>query len=75
MTEVVIIVALIAIGAIGITGLFGNDIRALFGASSESLAGQTSVDNGGSQRQSSLESKTLATFGNNDPGGGQMHGN
>ena len=40
MTEYIIIVALIAIGAIAVVTLFGNNIRALFGTSANALAGQ-----------------------------------
>jgi Flp pilus assembly pilin Flp len=47
MTEIIIIVFLVAIGAIGVAGLFGDNIRGLFGASSESLAGESDVDNPG----------------------------
>lgn len=39
MTEYIIIVALIAIAAIGIVSLFGDNIRALFGTSTNALAG------------------------------------
>ena len=39
MTEYIIIVALIAIAAIGIVSLFGDNIRALFGTSTNTLAG------------------------------------
>ena len=42
MTEYIIIVALVAIGAIAIVTLFGNNIRALFGASADALAGSAS---------------------------------
>lgn len=44
MTEYIIIVALIAIGTIGVITVFGNNIRALFGASAQALAGETNVD-------------------------------
>jgi len=40
MTEYIIIVALIAIGTIGVITIFGNNIRALFGASANALQGQ-----------------------------------
>ena len=43
MTEYIIIVALIAIAAIGVTTLFGDNIRALFGASADALHGETNV--------------------------------
>jgi pilus assembly protein Flp/PilA len=39
MTEYIIIVALIAIAAIGVVSLFGDNIRALFGTSANALAG------------------------------------
>ncbi len=39
MTEYIIIVALIAIAAIGVVALFGDNIRALFGTSSNAMAG------------------------------------
>ncbi|MCD6500051.1 MAG: hypothetical protein J7M25_17300 [Deltaproteobacteria bacterium] len=43
MTEYIIIVALIAIAAIAIITLFGNNIRALFGAASDATTGKTDV--------------------------------
>jgi Flp pilus assembly pilin Flp len=43
MTEYIIIVALIAIAAVGIITVFGNNIRALFGASVDILGGSTSA--------------------------------
>ena len=39
MTEYIIIVALIAIAAIGVVTLFGDNIRDLFGASAQALSG------------------------------------
>ena len=38
MTEYIIIVALIAIAAIGVVTVFGNNIRALFGAADSALS-------------------------------------
>jgi len=46
MTEYAIIVTLIAVGTIGVVGLFGDNLRTLFGASADALAGQTSVQTG-----------------------------
>ena len=43
MTEYIIIVALIAIAAIGVVSLFGDNIRALFAASSDALTGKDNV--------------------------------
>ncbi len=40
MTEYIIIVALIAIAAIGVVSLFGDNIRALFATSANALAGE-----------------------------------
>ena len=45
MTEYVIVVALVAVAAIGVVTVFGNNIRELFGASASALAGvETRVD-------------------------------
>lgn len=43
MTEYIIIVALIAIAAIGVVSLFGDNIRALFATSANALAGNESA--------------------------------
>ena len=43
MTEYIIIVALIAIAAIGVITLFGDNLRKLFGAASDAVAGEESV--------------------------------
>ena len=40
MTEYIIIVALIAVAAIGVVTLFGDEIRDMFGASDEALSGE-----------------------------------
>ena len=41
MTEYIIIVALITIGAIFVVTVFGDNIRALFGSSANALQGQS----------------------------------
>ncbi|WNG35574.1 hypothetical protein F0U60_19200 [Archangium minus] len=66
MTEYIIIVALIAIAAIGVITLFGNNIRKLFGASAAALAGNENVTSNGSSATRQLEKKSLATFGENE---------
>lgn len=43
MTEYIIIVALIAVAAIGIYGIFGDTIRAQMGSMTGALAGNASV--------------------------------
>ena len=65
MTEYIIIVALIAIAAIGIITLFGNNIRKLFGASAQALAGNETVVNQGQTANTQLERKSLSNFGEN----------
>jgi Flp pilus assembly pilin Flp len=45
MTEYIIIVALIAVAAIGIYGIFGDTIRAQMGSMTGALAGNASVAN------------------------------
>ena len=44
MTEYIIIVALIAIAAIGVVTIFGDNIRKMFGASVDALAGSATTD-------------------------------
>lgn len=43
MTEYIIIVSLIAIAAVGVVTLFGDNIRKLYGAAADTLAGEESV--------------------------------
>ena len=57
MTEYIIIVALIAIAAIGVITLFGDNIKALFGMSADALAGDTTVEKRTSKSQGKLEKK------------------
>jgi hypothetical protein len=49
MTEYIIIVFLVGIGGIALVTLFGDNIRALFGSSAESLAGDPLVKNSGQE--------------------------
>lgn len=66
MTEYIIITALIAVAAIGIITLFGDNIRKLFGASAQALAGAKDVANTGEkERHDRLEKKSLSNFGQN----------
>jgi Flp pilus assembly pilin Flp len=70
MTEYIIIVALIAIAAIGVITLFGDNIRALFGQSTNALAGETTVAKRTNvSKGKDLEQKGLKNFTeNNGPG-------
>lgn len=67
MTEYIIIVALIAIAAIGVITLFGENIRRLFGASTEALSGNTDVSAETKNREEKLETqRNLENFGKNN---------
>lgn len=69
MTEVVLIVFLVGIGAIGVVGLFGDNIRALFGGSAAALAGNPDVSNTAQAAQRTkwnLRGGTLSAY---NPGG------
>ncbi|MBZ4336529.1 hypothetical protein NR800_01550 [Corallococcus interemptor] len=66
MTEYIIIVALIAIAAIGVITLFGDNIRKLFGASAAALAGEDNVANDGQLSNDQLNKKTMKSFGQNN---------
>ena len=72
-----IIVALVAIAAIGIISLFGDNIRNLFGASADTLAGDE-VDNRGANSNSGLTDKDMSNFAMQnsayDPGGMNFKG-
>lgn len=62
VTEYIVIVALIAIATLGVVGLYGNNLRRLFGGSSKSLAGSDAVANSGSHNTGQLH-KTMSNFG------------
>ena len=68
MTEYIIIVALIAIAAIGVITLFGDNIKALFGMSADALAGDTQVEKRTSKSQGKLEKKKLTDFAKENSG-------
>jgi pilus assembly protein Flp/PilA len=64
LTEYIIIVALIAIAAIGVVTLFGDNIRKLFGGAANSLSGDTNVTPETSAAKSHHKDvRTLKTFG------------
>jgi pilus assembly protein Flp/PilA len=67
MTEYIIIVALIAIAAIGVVTLFGDNIRRIFGMSADALAGETNVEQRAvKSKGNDIEKKTLKEFGKNN---------
>jgi Flp pilus assembly pilin Flp len=61
MTEYLIIVALIAIAAVGVVTVFGNDIRQLFSASTGTLNGTSTTAQ--TQKARVNNNKTMKTFG------------
>jgi len=63
MTEYIIIVALIAIAAIGVVTLFGNNLRRIFGTANDALAGEQNKETGAkSTNPNLLKSKKTTTF-------------
>ncbi len=66
MTEYIIIVALIAIAAIGVITLFGDNIRKLFGMSADALAGNDNVANRTVTSNSTIEQKKMKNFAENN---------
>ena len=62
MTEYLIIVALIAIAAIGVVTVFGRDIRELFSGTTDSLAGNEATNNTAVKARVKAN-KNLKTFG------------
>ena len=69
MTEYIIIVALIAIAAIGVVTVFGQDIRHLFGASTAALSGDTSVTSKAKSGQKKADrKKNLKDFAQDNSG-------
>lgn len=63
MTEYIIIVALIAIAAIGVVTLFGNNLRRIFGTANDALAGEQNKETGAKGTNPNLlKSKKMTTF-------------
>lgn len=70
LTEFAVITFLVAVGTIGVVGLFGNNLRQLFGGSSDALAGSTSSANGGTKASAGLLKWSLkGSSGQGNPGG------
>jgi pilus assembly protein Flp/PilA len=70
MTEYIIIVALIAIAAIAVITVFGQNIRALFAASANALTGNEDQDmmKTGGTNNLAAKRKSLSSFGKNKGG-------
>ena len=67
MTEYIIIVSLIAIGAITVVTVFGDNIRALFGQSANALQGQSTSSDalGGTTVDQGDVKKNIKNFNDN----------
>ncbi len=64
MTEYIIIVALIAIAAIGVVTVFGQDIRHIFNATTQSLSGDENVKSQSKSADKQANAhKNLKSFG------------
>ena len=61
LSEYLIIVALVAIAAIGVVTVFGRDIRELFAGTTDSLAGNQASNT--ARKATVKASKNLKTFG------------
>jgi Flp pilus assembly pilin Flp len=65
-TEYIIVIALIAIGTIGIVTTYGGNLRHLFGNSADNLAGdETTNGYSKTQKQRTATEKTMTTFAQN----------
>ncbi len=63
MTEYIIIVALIAIAAIGVVTMFGDNLRKIFGTANDALAGkQTGKPDTKETKGDLVKSKSLKSF-------------
>ena len=62
MTEYIIIVALIAIAAIGVITIFGDNIRKMFGASVNALANTATSNTGAKQSATSSAHRNVTDF-------------
>ncbi len=62
MTEYIIIVALIAISAIGVVSVFGDNIRKIFGASVNALANQATSNTGAKGAGVSSQHRNITDF-------------
>ena len=68
MSEYLIIVALIAVAAIGVVTVFGTDIRDLFAASTGALSGTSTTS--AAKAAATPTQKNLKNFGTNTASGG-----
>jgi len=63
LTEYIVIVALVAVAAIGVVTLFGDNVRKIFGASVDALAGESVRDTGAKTKGNTASERNLRDFG------------
>jgi Flp pilus assembly pilin Flp len=68
LSEYLIIVALVAVAAIGVVTVFGRDIRELFSGTTDSLAGNQASNT--ARKATVKANKNLKTFGKYNPASG-----
>ena len=66
MTEYIIIVALIAISAIAVVTIFGDNIRKMFGSSVNALANTSTANTGAMQATDTSPHKNIVDFADHD---------
>ncbi|WNG31140.1 hypothetical protein F0U62_49350 [Cystobacter fuscus] len=76
LTEFALITFLVAVGTIGVVGLFGDNLRQLFGTNSEALAGAPSAQNGGTAPSPDVSKWSIkgASGDTGNPGGSSNSG-
>ncbi len=76
LTEYALITFLVAVGTIGVVGLFGDNLRQLFGTNSEALAGASTAQNGGTAPSPDLSKWSIkgASGDTGNPGGSSNSG-
>lgn len=62
MTEYIVVVALVAVAAIGVVTLFGDNVRKIFGASVDALAGTAVEDTGAKGQGRTASERDLRDF-------------
>jgi len=62
LTEYIVIVALVAVAAIGVVTLYGDNVRKIFGTAVDALAGKSVNDTGAKEKGSTASERTLRDF-------------
>ena len=62
LTEYIIIVAMVAIAAIGVVNLYGENVRRVLGTAVDALAGKSSTTTGTKDKGRTASERTLQDF-------------